>query len=147
MNLEPLGEDRLEALLPLVREYHAFQGIHMPEADRRRAVQGLLADPALGVVWAIRMEDAWIGYIALTFGYSIEMRGRDAFIDELFVRELYRGRGIGTRVLEETRIRAPALGLRALHLEVDRRNRAARALYAKCGFALRDRFSLMTLRL
>ena len=36
---------------------------------------------------------------------------------------------------------------RALHLEVDRHNPIARALYAKLGFKLREKFSLMSLKL
>lgn len=119
----------------------------MSAAARRAAVAPLLVDDRLGAVWAIDEQGKWIGYIALTWGYSIEMQGRDAFIDELFIRAAHRGRGIGTRVLEAAKARAVALGIRALHLEVDRHNAAAQALYDKLGFELRGRFSLMTCRL
>jgi len=147
MKLEPLGKNDLDELIPLVREYHAFEGIHMPEAARREAVAHLLGDPGLGGIWGIAVENGWIGYIALTYGYSIEFRGRDAFIDEFFIRASRRGRGLGGAVLELIRVEAAALGLKALHLEVARGNRAARRLYAQHGFGLRDRFSLMSLRL
>lgn len=137
----------IEVLLPFVAEYHAFEGIHMPDAARRAAVAPLLADDRLGSVWAISEDQRWIGYVALTWGYSIEMRGRDAFVDELFIREPHRGRGTGTRVLEEIKAHAAALGVTALHLEVDRGNSVARRFYAELGFESRDRFHLMTARL
>lgn len=147
MNLQPLSDAHLDELMPFVEEYHAFEGVHMPESARREAVGRLLAEPDLGAIWAVEAENGWIGYIALTYGYSIEFRGRDAFIDEFFIREPWRGRGLGGRVLGEIRARAAALGLSALHLEVARDNRAARALSGKLGFELRGGFSLMSLRL
>lgn len=147
MKLEQLGPDQAEALLPLVREYHAFEGIDMPESVRRRTLERLLDDPRLGAVWAVVEQGQWVGYAALTFGYSIEFRGRDAFIDEIFIREDHRGRGIGTRVLELVKGHAARLGAGALHLEADRNNRPARKAYARAGFQPRGRFSLMSIRL
>lgn len=147
MNLEPLGGDHLDDLLPFVQEYHAFEGIHMPETARRRAVARLLGAPELGSIWALDTADGWIGYLVLTYGFSIEFRGRDAFIDEFFIRPPHRGRGLGTRALAQVKDRAVELGLVAVHLEVARGNHAARKLYGGLGFELRDRFSLMSLKL
>ncbi|HSH40519.1 MAG TPA: GNAT family N-acetyltransferase [Arenicellales bacterium] len=147
MNIELLNENHLDALMPLVREYHAFEGVHMSETDRRRTVRGLLGDAALGSIWGIGAADAPIGYIALTWGYSIEFRGRDAFVDEFFISEPQRGRGLGTRVLAEVKARVAAMGIKALHLEVDRGNAAARRVYEKLGFEMRGRYSLMSLKL
>ena len=147
MNLQPLGENDLDELIPLVREYHAFEGVHMPDAARREAVARLLGDPRLGSIWGISVQTGRIGYIALTYGYSIEFRGRDAFIDEFFIREPHRGRGLGGAALERITAEAAALGLKALHLEVARDNRPARRLYGQHGFELRERFSLMSRRL
>lgn len=147
VTLERLGERHLEALLPMIGEYHAFGGVDMPEATRREAARGLLADPRLGSLWAIVEQGTWIGYAALTYGYSIEFGGRDAFIDELFIRESHRGRGVGTEVLAQLKVHALKAGIRVLHLEVDRHNPIAQALYAKLGFVVREKFSLMSLKL
>lgn len=147
MNLEPLGGDHLDDVLPLIREYHAFEGIHMPETARRRTVARLLGSPELGSIWALDTADGWIGYLVLTYGFSIEFQGRDAFIDEFFIRSPHRGRGLGTQALAQVKNRAAELGLVALHLEVARDNRAARRLYGGLGFEPRDRFSLMSLKL
>ena len=101
----------------------------------------------MGSVWAVVSEGEWIGYAAMTYGYSIEFGGRDAFIDELFIREKHRGRGIGTAVLAQLEAHAREAGICALHLEVDRHNPIARALYGKLGFKVREKFSLMSLKL
>ena len=85
-----------------------------------------------------------VGYAALCFGYSIEFRGRDAFVDELFIAEQARGKGLGSRVLELIRKEAARLGIVALHLEVARDNTRARRLYEKWGFRARERYYLMS---
>jgi hypothetical protein len=38
---------------------------------------GLLRDPALVRVWLVCAEETVVGYIVLTFGYSLELLGRD----------------------------------------------------------------------
>jgi GNAT superfamily N-acetyltransferase len=147
MKIERIGPDRLEDLLPLVREYHALDGMDMREATRRAAMEGLLADSSLGTAWAIVEDGSWVGYIALTYGYSIEFAGRDAFVDEMYIREDYRGRGFGREALERMKAHARETGIAALHLEVDPDNGPAHALYEKLGFELRDRYVLMSVKL
>jgi ribosomal protein S18 acetylase RimI-like enzyme len=139
------GPDDAASLLPLVRDYHHFEHIHMSDEQRQRAIAPLLeADATTGRIWLIRSAGQLVGYVAICFGYSIEFRGRDAFIDELFIIESARGHGLGTAVLEQVKSLAAALGVVALHLEVARDNAAARRLYRRAGFASRERFHLMS---
>ena len=70
----------------------------------------------------------------LTLGYSFEFRGRDAFIDELYIEPEFRRRGLGRRALEFVEEKARALGVNALHLEVDRGNDPAMELYRRTGY-------------
>jgi ribosomal protein S18 acetylase RimI-like enzyme len=85
-----------------------------------------------------------IGYLVLTIGYSLERGGRDAFIDELYVRPQWRGVGLGTLAVATAEVAARRLGVRAVHLEVDTSNERARRLYERIGFAVRQRYHLMT---
>ena len=135
------GPQELDRLLPLVAEYHAFEGLDTTTEHRRRALAELLRDPGL--------EEATesIGYLALCFGYSLEFGGRDAFIDEFYLVPRARGRGIGAKVLDQVISEASGGGIRALHLEVAGHNVAARQLYEKRGFGPRERFDLLTLEL
>ena len=137
----------LDALLPLVRAYHRFDGIDMSEERRRRAVRPLLDDEsAHGRIWLIESSGVIVGDVAVCFGYSIEFEGPDAFVDELYIDEAARGRGIGAAVLRRVMALAAALGVTALHLEVARDNARARRLYSKLGFGSRERFHLMSWR-
>jgi ribosomal protein S18 acetylase RimI-like enzyme len=84
--------------------------------------------------------------LALTLGYSFEFGGYDAFIDEVYIRESQRGRGIGKLALQMAEDECRALEVRALHLEVERENTNAQALYRKVGFVDHNRY-LMTKRI
>jgi ribosomal protein S18 acetylase RimI-like enzyme len=117
----------------------------MSDTERERALLPLLTPTSLfGRIWLILASDIAVGYIALCFGYTIEFAGRDAFIDEFFIQEEARGRGIGSQVLAFVKQAATQLGIAALHLEVARTNEKARHLYAKAGFDSREQFHLMS---
>lgn len=110
------------------------------------ALQQLIADPGLGEAWLIEHAGEPAGYIIVTWGFSLEFHGRDAFIDELYVAPSHRGRGIGQRAIEHASNRCGARGIGALHLEVDPENERALALYRRSGFQERG-YRLMSRRL
>ena len=119
-------------------------GLDLPAAER--ALRGLLGEPSAGVVWIAEQEGEPVGYLAVTFGYSLEYHGPDAFIDELYVAPDHRGRGLGREAIALAETACRARGVGALHLEVERTNTRAEALYRRAGFQEADR-RLMTRRL
>ena len=147
VDLLPLTEDRVASLLPMVAAYHAFEGIDSSAANRECAVRTLLAQPEFGSIWLIRSAGELAGYIVLCRGFSIEFNGFDAFIDEFFLAEAFRGHGIGGRVLELVCDEARRRDIGALHLEVARDNAPARRLYARAGFEAREKYLLMSAQL
>jgi ribosomal protein S18 acetylase RimI-like enzyme len=134
----------LPMLIPFVRAYHEFEEIESTPQQLEEALIPLLATEHAGRVWFINLDNKRVGYVALCFGYSIEFRGRDAFLDELFVKEAYRGRGIGKNVLRLLEREAKTLGIKALHLEVAHENNRAKHVYETFGFEARDRYTLMS---
>jgi len=110
------------------------------------ALRGLLAAPDRGLVWVIEQAGEAAGYLVLTWGYSLEFHGRDAFIDELYLAPRYRGAGLGRQAVEWAEDACRAHGAGAVHLEVEMDNERAHALYRRSGFAERG-LRLMTKRL
>ena len=133
-------------LLELMREFYREGRMPFDERAARAALRGVLADPAHGRALLIEVEGAVAGYLVVCFGWSLEFHGRDAFLDELYVRERFRGQGIGTRALEVAAEVCRTSGVRAMHLEVERSNTRAQSVYRRTGFADRD-YYLMTRRL
>jgi diamine N-acetyltransferase len=124
------------ALLRMMRSLaeHA-PAIPFDEADVRAALEKFLGDGELGQAWLLWLGEKPAGYVILTFGYSFEFRGRDAFVDELYVEPQFRRMGLGRFAMEFAEKRARELGVNAVHLEVDRSNDDAGELYRRAGYA------------
>jgi len=123
-----------DALLRFMQAYYDFDGHGFDEPKARVALVTLLRDANLGRAWLILDGEQAIGYIVLCFGYSLEWLGRDAFVDEFYLMEEYRGRGWGRLTMEFAENAARAAGIRTLHLEVVRQNAKALELYKRLGY-------------
>jgi diamine N-acetyltransferase len=133
----------IETLLVFMQEYYAFDHFPFEHDAARAALEKLLGDPAFGRAWLICDGTTAVGYVVLALGYSLEYHGRDAFIDELYIRASHRGQGVGRRTLAFLEQVCRDLGVNALHLEVERANTVAQGVYRRAGFEDHDRF-LMT---
>jgi len=129
-------------LLQFMREYYEFDHLAFDENVARTAVEGMIENDAFGRIWLILYADEAIGYLAITLGYSLEYGGRDAFVDEVYIRSSHRGQGIGTSALLFAEEQCRMLGVRALHLEVDRANTNAYRVYRKVGFIDHERYMM-----
>jgi ribosomal protein S18 acetylase RimI-like enzyme len=138
IHFKAAAPDDAAAFLALMQEYYEYDAHEFHQEKARRALEPLLASPVYGLAWLIQDGKLVIGYAVITFGYSLEFGGRDAFLDELYLRENYRGRGIGTRIIQHTLDVCQTHGVKALHLEVMAQNTRAQELYRRLGFELRD---------
>jgi GNAT superfamily N-acetyltransferase len=144
--VRPAGPSDREVLLPMVRELHRHEGLPNPGREVESALGALLADRRLGSVLVAEDGGAAVGYVVLGHGYSLEFHGRDAFVDELYVRDEARGNGIGSLLLDAAEMACRAAGIQALHLESGHGNPRATALYERRGFKAHERH-LMTKRI
>ncbi|QQA44404.1 GNAT family N-acetyltransferase [Pelagovum pacificum] len=136
--------DDAPAVLSLVARFHEEYGIAADDAHREAALMPLLEGSPHGAVWLFGPARAPLGYMIVSFTWSIELGGMDAFLDEIYVRPSVRGRGIATQALHALSVSLRDGGVKAIHLEVDRENEATHRLYARDGYKLRDRYCLMS---
>src|ERR1700693_1846589 len=134
----------LELLLPMMRHMQADDpwSEHFHERTVRANLAELLENPVHGVAYLVREENSPIGYLVICFDYSLEYRGKGAWIDELFVERSHRQQGIGAYLLNLAESASREHGAQYLHLEVSHGNRAIE-LYRRRGFVDHDRY-LMT---
>jgi GNAT superfamily N-acetyltransferase len=123
----------IDPLMELVQEFYRFENIAF-EKGVINAFTALLSDEQFGLIWLICDRDRPIGYVALTFFFSMEYHGRCGLIDELYIREDYRGKGIGKKVFAMIEAYLQNQRMRSLSLVVDFWNEPAEALYTKLGF-------------
>ncbi|GAB5524741.1 MAG: hypothetical protein Roseis2KO_26130 [Roseivirga sp.] len=136
----------MQQVLTFMEAFYAIDGYDFEEERARANAENLISNEHLGRLWLLKLYNEPVGYLALTFGFSFEYGGRDAFIDELYLDEAFRNRGYGTKILQQLDAEAGALDIKAIHLEVEGHNHRGKRLYKKSGFASNDR-TLMTRRL
>ena len=144
--IRPATSSDLEAVLALHRDFFAEDEYTFREEESRANLARLLAEPGLGRVFVMDEDGTAIGYLVLTFGFSLEFGGRDALVDELYVSPGHRGRGLGTRALDAAEAACREQGIRAVHLVVERYKDGAQALYRRAGFVAHQR-DVMTKRI
>ncbi len=143
MKVRRADESDVPALLRLVVELHRHEGLPEPGADVRAALLRLMGEPQRGrvLVAAEGGGENVVGYAVLTFGYSLEFHGVDAFIDELYVHDAKRNTGVGSLLLDAAEEECKAEGVRAMHLESGHGNPAIN-LYRRRGFKDHERHLL-----
>ena len=125
--------DDIPQLVELMTDFYAEAGYPLPADAATRTFAGLLADPRLGRVWMMEADGEPAGYVVLTVSFSMEYGGLRGFVDDLFVRPGFRGRGLAAAALAELRRTAEEMGVRALLVEVGPQNDIARRVYQRIG--------------
>lgn len=130
-------------LVQLNKALNKHEGTTYDTERAHAAFQGFIGHPELGEIWMICDDGVPIGYIIINWGYSIEFGGRYALVDEMFLEDKYRDRGIGRRSLEFVEEHCRFSNMSALYLEVSKENMAARGFYQRMGFVHREQYTTM----
>ncbi len=133
------------AVVDMMRDLYEQDRVAFDPVMQARALDVFVRDHAAGRAWVIRDGGSLIGYAFVVFGYSMEYGGRDAFLDELFVKAPHRGRGVGRAMMRVIDEACRAHEIKALHLEVERDNVNAQEFYRRVGFVDHDRYLLTKL--
>ena len=127
-----------------MERYHSETALPHDDTHRRRAIAPLLSGSPHGAVWLIGPQRAPLGYVLISFGWSVALAGLEGFVNEIFVRSSVRGRGIGTEVLHAIAVSLSQTGLKALHVRLDHADATSARFCARVGFAPRPDIVLMT---
>jgi ribosomal protein S18 acetylase RimI-like enzyme len=131
-------------ILKHMKKFYAGDGYKFHPERAEINMKALINNPEWGRVFVLVSSNGeFAGYMIIVFGFSMEYQGRDAYIDELYITEPFRGRGYGTAGLDLAEKVCAEAGIRALHLEVEKYKEKTIALYKSRGFFDRGRF-LMT---
>jgi GNAT superfamily N-acetyltransferase len=134
----------IDRLLPLMKDFYAFEKLDYNEARLRELLARLISDPRLGRLILFEVQDEPIGYMVLGFGFSLEFHGTDCLIDEFYVRPEHRSRGVGGAAIKFAVNACREAGIAAIHLEADHFNVRGHEFYLRVGFKDHARH-LMTL--
>lgn len=134
----------LPKLLPLVAAFHEHQGFATSPEHQQEAIVPLLEGIPHGAIWMIGPRRAPVGYVVVSFGWSVEYGGMDAIVDEIFVRSAVRKRGMGSDALNGLAKALKEGGIKALHLEADQGDDQLLRFYQRAKFETRTGYAYMS---
>ena len=143
LNLRRVGGVDLRATVELLVHQARAHRRQLSAEELRPTVQAMLEDSDRTLVIGAFHEGLpgfahgkMVGVLLMNVFFSLEQAGEAGWIEELFVREDYRRKGIAGRLLDQALTWAKARGVRAIDLEVGdgHEPEAAHHLYVRQGF-------------
>src|SRR6266478_3265204 len=119
----------VELLVTMMAEFYSDSPYALNTRRATEAFRSLLADERLGHVWFIQSDSKDVGYVVLTFCYTMTYGGLSAIVDDFFIRQEFRGFGLGKAAMAEVRSFCAVRGIRAIHVETGRDNAPALTVY------------------
>ena len=138
-SFKPLEITDISTITQMMQDFYAIDNYPMDVEVAKELFQEFISNENLGKSWLIYSENEIVGYIILTFIFSFEYGGKIAFVDELFIKETARGKGIGKEAIQFIQREVPKLSLKLLYLEVEPHNENAQKLYLAHDFELHNR--------
>jgi ribosomal protein S18 acetylase RimI-like enzyme len=139
ITFQPLETSQIESVTSMMQDFYAIDNYPINIEVSKKLFQEFISNEHLGKAWLIYSEEELVGYVILTFVFSFEYQGRIAFIDELYLKETARGKGIGAKTLQFIKEQIPKLSLKLLYLEVEHHNENAQKLYLANDFEVHNR--------
>ena len=136
---KPLEISDISIITQMMQDFYAIDNYPMDVEVAKTLFQEFISNEHLGKSWLIYSENEIVGYIILTFIFSFEYGGKIAFLDELFIKETARGKGLGKEAIQFIQQEVPKLSLKLLYLEVEPHNENAQKLYLAHDFELHNR--------
>ncbi len=139
IEFKPITTADIETVVSMMEEFYAIDNYPISVDVSKALFQEFISNENLGKAWLIFSDNEIVGYIILTFVFSFEYQGRIAFLDELYVTETARGKGIGSKAIEFVKTESHKLSLKLIYLEVEPHNENAQKLYLANGFESHNR--------
>lgn len=126
-------------IIEMMKEFYAIDNYPIDVEISKTLFQEFIAHNSLGNAWLVYRNADIVGYVILTYVFSFEYQGKIAFIDELYVKDAFRGKGIGKAILQFIQQQSQLKGLKLLYLEVENHNENAKNLYLGNNFVIHNR--------
>jgi len=132
----------IQLLVQMMTEFYSESPYTLNPRRATDAFTALLSDERLGLIWIIQSNSQDVGYVVLTLCHSMNVGGLIAVVDDFYIQPAFRGGGLGKAAIAEVRSYCATHGIRAIHVETDRDNAVALAVYRRNGFMEKDQVQL-----
>ena len=139
IQFKSLQKSDIEIVTKMMQDFYAIDNYPIDIETSKKLFHEFITDENLGKCWLIYHEEEIVGYVILTFTFSFEYKGRIAFLDELYLKETTRGKGIGKITIDFIKEQATVLNVKLIYLEVENHNEKAQKLYLANDFEIHNR--------
>ncbi len=129
----------IDIITVMMEDFYAIDNYPIEAQATKKMFQEFISNENFGKAWLIYADNKIAGYVILTYIFSFEYGGKIAFVDELFIKESARGKGIGKETIQFVQQESPKLSLKLLYLEVENHNENAQKLYIAQDFGFHNR--------
>lgn len=127
----------LDTVAELIAGFRDFYGRSEPSvAEIRHSVERISRSGDGEYLLGAREGADPVGVCQIRFRWSVWTSTEDCWLEDIYVRDSARGRGVGRALVEGAAERARARGCRRIELDVNEDNEPALMLYRSCGFSL-----------
>jgi ribosomal protein S18 acetylase RimI-like enzyme len=133
--VRPVEKKDRSIFLELTAEFWNTPAVHtkIPSVYHEKTFDLIMKGTPYLAAYLISYNETVVGYGLLSFTYSNEAGGMVVWLEEVYIREAYRGRGLGNEYLRfiSDKYRETAAWLR---LEISPENNKAKKLYEKFDY-------------
>jgi GNAT superfamily N-acetyltransferase len=134
LEISPVETAEFEALLPLIGAYQRFYEVEEVDEERNRAFfRRFLAPSEDGMLLGARAGGEFVGYACLYWHFTSLLAAETVLMNDLFVVEEARGRGVGRALIEAGAAVARERGAAYLEWATAPDNVTAQRLYDSTG--------------
>lgn len=134
LRISPVDPAEFERLLPLIAAYQRFYEVEDVDEERNRSFfRRFLAPSEEGMLLGAREGEEILGYVCLYWSFSSTQAAATVLMNDLFVSEGARGRGIGRALIEASAAVARERGAAKLEWSTAPDNLTAQRLYDSTG--------------
>jgi GNAT superfamily N-acetyltransferase len=135
LRIDPVREQDLDELLPLMRAYCDFYAVAPPDDALLAMARALIADPEREGLQLLARDAGGtaVGFATVFWTWSTLSAARIGVMNDLFVAPDARGSGVAEALIAVCRERCRQRGARWLSWQTAKDNRRAQAVYERVG--------------
>jgi len=139
VRIEPITEEQLESLLPMIAAYQRFYEVENIDEERNRSFfSRFLAPSEHGMLLGAWRGEKLIGYACLYWHFNSLLAAGTVLMNDLYVTADHRGEGIGRALIEASAAVGRRRGAPQLEWVTAPDNTTAQRLYDSIGAARED---------
>lgn len=128
--IEPVSENNLEEVLPLIEQYQAFYQVVTISTSKNRSFFSQFGESnPLGCQFIYRDSGRAVGFATVYFTFASTISAKVAVLNDLYTIPEFRGKGIGRQLIEHCRGYAELQGAARLQWVTAPDNKQAQELY------------------